>query len=86
MAFLTMNSYSNAIGTKVEFNVIQPKHKKKAPDVGALSGSYQTLWLLHGLLQDRNDWVCRASVERYADHYGIAAVMRSAGLRRSHTY
>ena len=42
---------------------------------------YKTLYLLHGLKNDRSSWMRKSSIERYADKYGIAVIM--PGVDRS---
>ena len=65
MAFLEMNCRSEALNQQILFNVILPE-KKKSGGSGAPDGVYKTLWLLHGLSGNRNDWMRFSAIERYA--------------------
>lgn len=78
MAFLEMNCRSEALNQQILFNVILPE-KKKSGGSGAPDGVYKTLWLLHGLSGNRNDWMRFSAIERYARQHGIAVVMPEVG-------
>jgi len=49
MAFFEVEFKSEALKRDVEFNVILPVEKFKGP--------YPTLYLLHGLTDNRNGWI-----------------------------
>ncbi len=75
MALIEMNFRSHALNMNVTVNVILPEAASTAPQGGAPSGTYKTLYLLHGLGGNHSDWVRRTAIERYAAQYGIAVVM-----------
>lgn len=66
MAFFQATCFSHALKMRVSFNVVLPEGKKDG---------YKTLYLLHGLSDNRNAWCSNTSIERYAAEYGIAVVM-----------
>lgn len=78
MAFLEMSCYSAALKQTVCFNVLLPEQNKKI-GVGAPDGTYKTLWLLHGLSGNQNDWIRKSAIERYAKNNGLAVVMPCVG-------
>ena len=76
MAFLEFNYYSKALKKRVILNIILPEVGKTAEGIGiGNTGTYKTLYLLHGLSGNRMDWMRNTSIERYAAKYGIAVVM-----------
>lgn len=70
MAFLEMTYRSATMKQDVTVNVLLPS---EATD------NYKTLYLLHGLSNDRSSWMRKSSIERYAADYGIAVVMPGVG-------
>ena len=78
MAYLEMECRSVALNQQISLNVILPE-KKHAEGVGAPAKGYKTLWLLHGLSGNRNDWMRYSAIERYARQHGIAVVMPEVG-------
>lgn len=75
MAFLEMTFRSHALGMNVPVNVVLPELPSNAEQGGAPSGTYKTLYLLHGLSGNHMDWMRRTSIERYATEHHIAVVM-----------
>lgn len=76
MAFLEFNYYSKALAKRVTVNVLLPEINKKEEGVGIGNNrEYKTLYLFHGLTQNRTDWMRRSSIERYAERYRIAVIM-----------
>lgn len=75
MAFFEMHCFSRALNVEVAVNVIIPEKPKKEKEGGAISESYKTLYLLHGLSDDHTIWMRRTAIERYAIEKGIAVVM-----------
>lgn len=71
MAFLEMTYRSAVMQQDVTVNVLLP--------TVAEGKTYKTLYLLHGLKNDRSSWMRKSSIERYADKYGIAVVMPGVG-------
>ena len=80
MAFLELRYHSDTLKQGVSVNVILPERAKTmiGMDTNA-SGTYKTLYLLHGLSDDHTIWMRRTSIERYAADYGIAVVMPEVG-------
>lgn len=70
MAFLELTYRSEIMGQDVTVNVLLPKVTDGA--------EYKTLYLLHGLKNDRSSWMRKSSIERYADKHGIAVIMPGA--------
>lgn len=79
MATLEFHFYSKALKRVTTVNVILPEVHKHAEGIGNPGGTYKTLYLLHGLSGDHTNWLRKASIERYANEYGIAVVMPNAG-------
>ena len=76
MALLELNYYSEALQSYTVVNVILPECPRKGPGVGMIpAGTYRTLYLLHGLHGNQNDWLRRTGIERYAEKYDLAVVM-----------
>ena len=77
MAHIQMSFYSNALKKNANVMIFLPT--QDADDYLFGSGNakydpdkkYQTLYLLHGSYGDCMDWGRLASVERYAQQYGI---------------
>ena len=67
MAFLRCEIASESLRMATAVDVI-------LPDKGALSET-KTLYLLHGLTDDRTGWTRYTAVERYARERGIAVVL-----------
>ena len=79
MAFSELSFYSKALKTQVSVSVILPEAGKKESAPGAPGGSYQTIYLLHGLSGNHTDWMRQSCIERYVSQYGLAAVMPEVG-------
>ena len=76
MALLELNYYSEALQSHTVVNVILPECPRKGPGIGMIpAGNYKTLYLLHGLHGNQNDWLRRTGIERYAEKYDLAVVM-----------
>ena len=69
MAFFEVEFKSKALKRDVEFNVILPVEKFKGP--------YPTLYLLHGLTDNRNGWLHNTRIRMWAEDIGLAVVMPS---------
>ncbi len=78
MAFLEFRYYSKAIRTNVTVNVILPEIPKNKEGIGRFSGTFKTLWLLHGLNGNQNSWIENTAIERYARERCLAVVMPCA--------
>ena len=70
-----INTYSDTLRRAVKSDIILPDRRKghKPP--------WQTLYLLHGMTDDKSIWQRRTSVERYADEAGLAVIMPDTGLK-----
>ena len=80
MALLELNYYSKALKTNTVVNVILPERTKAEPGVGMIpAGTYKTMYLLHGLHGNQDDWLRKSCIERYAAKYDLAVVMPSVG-------
>ena len=82
MAFITLNYFSEALGTQTEVYVVIPQ-KSNVGEIGIgtarHTGQYKCLYLLHGYGDDQTIWMRRTSIERYATEYGICVVMPCGG-------
>lgn len=83
MTLCTCNFFSKTLQNHVTVNVLIPS----LPDNDCLRAAYdeiypagrqlQTLYLLHGALDDYSCWLRHTNIERYAEEKGIAVVMPS---------
>lgn len=82
MAFCEIRLFSEALGMQTTVNVVIPQ-RSTCGEIGVQSNAgeekYKCLYLLHGLSDDYSIWMRRTSIERYAQEYGICAVMPSGG-------
>ena len=69
MALLEIDFKSKALKRSVQFNVILPVEKFRGP--------YPTLYLLHGLTNNRNGWLHNTRIRMWAENLGLAVVMPS---------
>lgn len=69
MALIQVDFRSEALKRSVEFNVILPVEKFRGP--------YPTLYLLHGLTDNRNGWLHNTRIRMWAENIGLAVVMPS---------
>lgn len=69
MAFFEVEFKSETLKRSVLFNVILPIEKYKGP--------YPTLYLLHGLTDNRNGWLHNTRIRMWAEDMGLAVVMPS---------
>ena len=67
MAFLEFTYRSEIMKQDITFNALLPDN--------ITDGTYKTLYLYHGLKNDRSSWMRKSSIERYAQKYGIAVIM-----------
>ena len=77
MALFNMAYKSKALNREISVNVIIPEVPSKAEGVGRIKEGYKTLYLLHGLSGNQNDWIRFTAIERYAKAHRIAVVMPS---------
>ncbi len=69
MALFQVDFKSETLKRSVELNVILPVEK--------FSGPYPTLYLLHGLTDNRNGWLHNTRIRMWAENMGLAVVMPS---------
>ena len=78
MAFATVNFYSLALRRTVDVNVVLPTDKRlDGTEVLNYQQPCKTLYLLHGLFGDHNDWVHGTRLQALANDYGLCVVMPS---------
>ena len=80
MALIQVNYLSKALFRIVPLNVILPIDRFDADTNEYLvkdNGGFKTLYLLHGLLGNYTDWVCRTRIQEWAEEKGLAVVMPS---------
>lgn len=70
MALMQVEFASKVLGQTMQLNVILPQRTKE--NIGK---PIQTLYLLHGMGGDHNDWIRQTSIERYVDNRNLAVVM-----------
>lgn len=69
MALLEVDFKSRALKRSVEFNAVLPTERFRGP--------YPTLYLLHGLTDNRNGWLHNTRIRMWAESMGLAVVMPS---------
>ena len=86
MALLHIKTYSLALKTKTNIEVILPTPlPSEQGDVSALhtyyggEKKYPVLYLLHGTYGDECDWQRFSRIESYAQEYNVAVVMPNVG-------
>lgn len=79
MAFITVNLFSQSLKRTVDINVILPSDKvvNFSEKTSSRSPRFKTLYLLHGYLGDRNDWVLNTPLRLLAEAHNLAVVMPS---------
>ena len=80
MALIQVNYLSKALFRIVPLNVVLPVDRFDADTNEYLvkdDGRFKTLYLLHGLLGNYTDWVCRTRILEWAEEKGLAVVMPS---------
>lgn len=79
-AMIELNYFSKALNTKTTVNVLLPEADKKAEGVaGAPEGEYKTLYLLHGMTDDRRGWSRHTNIDLYSRQHNVAVVMPEVG-------
>ncbi|SDB50499.1 S-formylglutathione hydrolase FrmB [Pseudobutyrivibrio sp. YE44] len=80
MALIQVNYLSKALFREVPVNVILPVDRFDADTNRYLNGKerkYKTLYLLHGLLGNYNDWISQTRIQKWAEEKNLAVVMPS---------
>ena len=75
MALMHINTYSDTLRRAVKLDVILPDRRY------GFEPPWKTLYLLHGMTDDKSTWQRRTSIERYADEAGLAVIMPDTGLK-----
>lgn len=79
MALITVNMFSDVLNRSVMVNVIYPSdaHFIAGKPVPLCKKPLKTLYLLHGILNNHNDWVIRTRVQEIANAHNLCVVMPS---------
>lgn len=78
MAQAQIDFFSSALMRTVSMKVIIPTDKQVSPGERALKKpTYQTLYLLHGVLGNDTDWLSGTRVQMWAEDHNLAVVMPS---------
>ncbi|MDD3810293.1 MAG: alpha/beta hydrolase family protein [Erysipelotrichaceae bacterium] len=78
MATITVNFMSKSLMRNVTMNVILPVDKFSfTGETQPEATSFKTLYLLHGIFGDHNDWISGTSIKRFAEQRNLAVVMPS---------
>ncbi|MCI8663278.1 MAG: esterase family protein [Hungatella sp.] len=82
MALMHVDFFSDVLGMCVNMDVIIPQQTKGQIGMEGKggTGSYKTMYLLHGMSDDQTIWQRRTSIERYVSRLGIAVVMPTTHL------
>jgi putative tributyrin esterase len=80
MAWLHVHYHSEILRMPVPLEVLLPQHVSGGSRKVNDSGSYPTLYLLHGMRDDHTAWMRRTSVERYVEGLPLAVVMPAGHL------
>lgn len=73
MAYITLEVYSEKLKRQVQMNVLLPADSKN----GKADKPYKTIYLLHGLTMDRNEWLTYSRIREWAEEKKLAVVMPS---------
>lgn len=75
MTLLTVNAMSQSLMRTVTFNVYLPSDKVDMAGNLIAKPPYKTLYLLHGIIGDQNDWLVGTRIASVAKHHNLAVVM-----------
>ncbi|WP_438835338.1 alpha/beta hydrolase [Streptococcus pluranimalium] len=81
MALLSVNAMAQTLGRTVTFNVYLPSDNYDFEGKLAAQPPFKTLYLLHGILGNQNDWLVGTRVASIAKKYHLAVVMPSGDNR-----
>ncbi len=73
MACLQTHFRSAVLGMDTRMNITLPYDRYD--EKGNPGRCDKVLYLLHGLKQNADSWVCNSGIERYAKHHGFAVIM-----------
>lgn len=77
MALIQVNFFSESLQRTVDFTALIPADapiEQRSPK----TKPFKTLYLLHGLFGDRNDWLTGTRIKRWAAERNLAVIMPSA--------
>lgn len=77
MAQLALNYFSQALSRTVDVQAIIPLERGLSPETKNKKQPFKTLYLLHGMFGDQNDWLTGTRVKRWATEKNIAVIMPS---------
>lgn len=82
MALMHVDFFSDVLGMCMDMDVILPQQTNGqiGMEGKASTGSYKTMYLLHGMSDDQTVWQRRTSIERYVSKLGIAVVIPTTHL------
>jgi len=77
MAVIQASFYSQSLIRSVNFNAIIPVDKMLFPNrpVGDTPKTFKTLYLLHGVTMNHNDWLYATRILNWAEEKGVAVIM-----------
>ena len=77
MAVLQTSFYSGSLSRSVSFNAIIPIDKMLFPvkPIGNGRKIFKTLYLLHGVTMNQNDWLYGTRILNWAEEKGVAVIM-----------
>lgn len=71
MAIISTEYYSDALNRYARLRAVIPAEREGE----LLPGPFRTLYLLHGMKSDMNDWFYRTNITEIADSYRLAVIM-----------
>jgi putative tributyrin esterase len=77
MAIIQMNFMSGSIMQQTTVQAILPVNSALPPEKLQELKPLKTLYLLHGIFGDCNDWLMKTGIEHYAEKHHIAVIMPS---------
>lgn len=78
MAVIQMNYFSKSLMRTVDVNVILPiDHLDMDTKTYHYKTPFKTLYLLHGIFGDHNDWMYNTNIKRWANDHNLCVVMPS---------
>lgn len=78
MALIDVNYYSHALSRQVTYKALVPTDPRKVQKGTQSEKKYfKTMYLLHGIMGDCNDWIVNTRVSLLAEQYNIAIIMPS---------
>ncbi len=75
MAILNASIYSSALQRTIPVTVVLPSDKTDMEGKRCAKPPFKTLYLLHGIFGDQQDWLMQTRIARWAMDHNIAVVM-----------